>query len=87
MKISNNSQNPVITDFLMKLNQNHFGFALEEGFPAGFTVKQGETKSLRLRCAMGKNPGGQVPQRPPVLIQAGIKCNVDLFYFNLPAIL
>jgi hypothetical protein len=71
----------------MKLNQNHFGVALDEMIPAGFTVNSGETNSIRLKCSLGKNPGGQAPQRPPYLIQAGIKCNIDLFYFNLPAIL
>jgi hypothetical protein len=29
-------------DFLMKLNQNHFGVALDEPIPAAFTLAPGE---------------------------------------------
>lgn len=71
----------------MKLNQNHFGIMLDESVPPGFSVASGESKTLKLKCSLGKNPGGTQPQRPPVLVQAGIKCNIDLFYFNIPALL
>jgi hypothetical protein len=70
----------------MKLNQNHFGVSLEEPLPPGFSLMPGESKQLALRCTLS-NPGGPAPQRPPVLIQAGIKCSLDLFYFTLPALL
>ena len=29
-------------EFLMKFNQNHFGAALDEGIPPGFTLAPGE---------------------------------------------
>jgi hypothetical protein len=71
----------------MKLNQNHFGVTLEETIPSTFIVEQGQTKTIKLKCGAGKSVGGTPPQRPPVLIQAGIKCNSDLFYFSIPALL
>jgi len=71
----------------MKFNQNHYGLALEEAIPSSFLLQQGETKGLKLRCALGQGKGGPPPQRPPVVIQAGVKCSVDLFYFSLPVLL
>jgi hypothetical protein len=41
MKLSNFSSAP-IKDLLMKLNQNHFGVALDEGIPPTFTLAPGE---------------------------------------------
>jgi hypothetical protein len=71
----------------MKINQNHFGITLEEGFPPEFHVQHGETRHISLKCATGKNMGGAPPTRPPIIVQAGIKCNVDLFYFTMPVLL
>lgn len=71
----------------MKLNQNHFGVTLDDGFPQGFHIQHGETKQITLKCSASKNMGGAPPTRPPILIQAGVKCNVDLFYFTIPVIL
>ncbi|TNV84540.1 hypothetical protein FGO68_gene17379 [Halteria grandinella] len=86
MKLTNLSTVP-ISDCLMKLNQNHFGLALHDPFPTPFTLRPQESRSLTLTCHQNRAPGGPPPLRPPVLIQAGINCSLDLFYFTLPALL
>ena len=71
----------------MKFNQNHYGFSLDEPFPPTFGLQPGESKNIKLRCSLGVSKGGAPPQKPPVLIQAGLKCSLDLFYFSIPALL
>jgi len=42
--------------------------------------------SATLHCSLGAG-GGPAPEKPPIIIQTGLKTSVDLWYFNLPMLL
>ncbi|CDW71914.1 ap-1 complex subunit beta-1 isoform x3 [Stylonychia lemnae] len=83
LKLTNHSQQ-VLSDFLMKINTNYYGVNVVHPFPSDLTVSPGETKFVKLSCATMINNGQTAPAKPPILIQSGIKCNLDLFYFDIP---
>ena len=71
-------------DFMLKLNTNYYGIAEQENFPSSFFVARGASVTTRLTCKPNANCTQDPPKGAPILIQAGIKCSIDLFYFNIP---
>jgi hypothetical protein len=69
----------------MKLNTNYLGLQLDEEFPK-VTLVSGQSQQVNLRLHM-RGPFADAPVQPPVLIQTGIMCSLDLFYFDIPALL
>lgn len=85
LKITNNSAEN-LSNFLLKVNNNIFGVQAEEPIPSSFFVAMGGSVEVKVRCSIMKaNVGAQMPQGMFV-VQAGIKCSLDLFYFSFPVL-
>ncbi len=80
-----NNQSDPITNFVMKLNKNYLGLQLDEDFPQ-ITIFSGQSQQINLKLHM-RGPFAEAPVQPPVLIQTGLMCSLDLFYFDIPALL
>ena len=85
LKITNNSTEN-LSNFLLKVNNNIFGVHAEEPIPQSFFVAMGGSVEVKVRCSIMKaNVGAQMPQGM-LVVQAGIKCFLDLFYFSFPVL-
>lgn len=83
LKITNKTSED-LSNFLLKINNNLFGVAAEEPILASFFVASGSAVETKVRCSIMKgNINGQAAQGM-LVVQAGIKCSCDLFYFSFP---
>jgi len=85
LRVTNNSpQN--LSEFLLKINNNFYG--IQAGpIQSSFYVAQGAQVECVVPCtAMENGLSGQVPTSNVILVEAGIKCNLDLFYFTFPVL-
>ena len=68
------------------MNVNYFGFTVDEGIASDFVVAPGTTVETYVLCSPAPQPSGDPPQKPPILIQCGLMCSLDLFFFEMPAL-
>ena len=85
LKITNHTVE-IIKDFLFKMNVNYFGYVVDEGLPASLVIAPGTTMETQILCSPTGGLQGEPPQRPPILIQCGIMCSLDLFFFEMPVL-
>lgn len=85
LKITNNSPEN-LSNFLLKINNNIFGVEAVDQIQPSFFIAAGASVETKIRCSIMKgNQNGQIPQGMFV-VQAGIKCSYDLFYFSFPVL-
>ena len=68
------------------MNVNYFGYTVDEGIPQNLVVAPGTTVETHLLCSPTAGISGEPPQRPPILIQCGLMCSLDLFFFEMPVL-
>lgn len=80
LRIKNNAGRP-LSDFMSQLKPNYFGLTIDK-FP-NITINNGETKDVKLGVGKSGNKDANIP-KPPLMVTAGFKTNIDVFYFNIP---
>jgi hypothetical protein len=72
----------------MKINNNLFGIINADPIPQNFTVSQGSVAKISIKCKISPQSSNPTPpQGSVIIVQAGLKCSMDLFYFNFPVLL
>lgn len=71
----------------MKFNNNYYGLQTAEKVDQSFSVPVGQvgTTSVKIQI-MNAMSEGNAPQKPPILIQVGLFCSLDVFYFEIPVL-
>ena len=84
-KITNHTLD-IMNNFLFKLNTNFFGYTVEQSVPQDLVVAPGTTVETHAIVNRTGATNGEPPQRPPILVQAGLMCSLDLFFFEMPVL-
>lgn len=86
LRLKNNTSQP-ITNFLFKANSNFFGFTVDQGIQQGLVLLPGSSVETSVLMTPKINATeGVPPSKPPITVQAGLMCSLDLFYFELPVL-
>jgi hypothetical protein len=72
---------------VLKLNSNHYGLEVKTQISPGFQVAPGQSSSCSVPLSKMTNLGQTAPTGPIVLVETGIKCSLDLFFFQVPMLL
>lgn len=87
LALTNNTHSD-LKDLVLKINFNLYGVNVIENFPASLFIPRGQTVNTKIKCSILKdNVNAQPPQNNMILIQIGLKTNIDVFYFQAPVLL
>lgn len=71
----------------MQFNTNFFGITCNPDQISNLFVQNGSSIQARVDLEVNINPDqSKVPENVPILLQTGLRCSLDEFYFNIPVI-